>query len=59
MAVPDAHGLPTPHDDWAEHQRTYRGFVRSVFIFAAHVLVILLLLAWVFSDSLSAPSITG
>jgi hypothetical protein len=46
-------------DDWAEHQRTYKVFVRGVTIFAAHVLVVLLVLAWVFSGSLSTPSITS
>ena len=50
--------LPTAQEDWAEHERTYKGFVKGVFIFAAHVLVILLILAWVFSDSLSTPPIT-
>jgi Bacterial aa3 type cytochrome c oxidase subunit IV len=43
--------------DWAEHERTYRGFVKGVFIFAAHVLLILLILAWIFSDSLGASPI--
>ena len=57
--MPDAHGLPTPREDWAEHERTYRGFVKGVLLFAAHILVVLLLLAWVFADSLSTPSITG
>lgn len=42
-------------DDWAEHE----GFVRGVLIFAAHVLTVLLILAWVFSDSYNTPSITG
>ena len=42
---------PTEHEDFAERERTYRGFVKGVIIFAAHVLVILLVLAWVFSDS--------
>ena len=41
IEMPDAHGLPTPEEDWAEHQRTYRVFVKGVFLFAAHVLVIL------------------
>jgi hypothetical protein len=40
--------------DRAEHERTYRGFVKGVFIFAAHGLLMLLILAWVFSDSLGA-----
>ena len=47
--------LPTPQETWAEHERTYQLFVKSIFIFAAHVLVILLILAWVFSDSLGTP----
>lgn len=50
---------PSPQDDWIEHERTYRGFVKGVFIFAAHVLVVLLILAWVFSDSLGTPPITS
>jgi hypothetical protein len=50
---------PTTQEDWAEHARTYRYFVRGVLLFAAHVFVILLILAWVFSDSLSTPSVTS
>ena len=50
---------PSPRDDWAEHEKTYRGFVRGVTIFAAHVLIVLLVLAWVFADSFSTPSIAG
>jgi uncharacterized protein HemY len=46
-------------DDWAAHERTYKGFVTGVIIFAAHALVILLILAWVFSDSFNTPSITS
>ena len=46
-------------DDWAEHTRTYRGFVIGVILFALHALAILLILAWVFSDSLSTPSVTS
>jgi hypothetical protein len=46
-------------DEWAEHERTYKGFVRGVIIFAAHVLVVLLILGWVFSDSFNTPSVTG
>ena len=30
-------------DEWAEHERTYKGFVRGVVLFAAHVLVVLLI----------------
>jgi hypothetical protein len=32
-------------NDWAEHERTYRGLVKAVFIFAPHVLLILPILA--------------
>ena len=39
---------PTPEEDWAEHARTYRGLMRGVILFAAHVLIVLLILAWVF-----------
>lgn len=56
MAHPEH--VPSAQDDWAEHERTYRGFVKGVLLFAAHVFVILLILAWVFSDSLSTPPIT-
>jgi hypothetical protein len=56
MAQPDT--VSSAQDDWAEHQRTYRGFVKGVLIFAAHVIAILLILAWVFADSLSTPPIT-
>ena len=34
----------TEPDDFSEHQRTYRGFVKGVVIFAAHVLAVLLIL---------------
>jgi hypothetical protein len=57
--VADVHPTPTPQEDWAEHQRTYRWFVRGVFVFAAHVLVVLLILAWVFTDSLGAAPPIG
>jgi len=50
-------GPPVPREDWAEHERTYKYFVRGVAVFAAHVLVILLILAWVFSDSLGTVPI--
>jgi hypothetical protein len=54
-----SHQLPTPRDDWTEHERTYRWFVTGVFLFAAHALVILLVLAWVFADSLGSPPVAG
>ena len=50
---------PTAQEDWAEHQRTYKLFVRGVLLFAAHALVILLILAWVFSDSLGTPPVAS
>jgi len=50
--------LPSAQDAYAGHQRTYRGFVKGVLIFAAHVLAILLILVWVFADSLSTPPIS-
>lgn len=43
---------PAQHSDFADHQRTYRVFVRGVAVFAAHVAVILLVLAYVFSSSM-------
>jgi hypothetical protein len=48
------HQLTAQHD-WTEHERTYRGFVKGVVVFAAHVFVILLFLAWVFADSFNVP----
>jgi Bacterial aa3 type cytochrome c oxidase subunit IV len=36
-------------EDMAEHKRTYALFVRGVAVVAAHALVILAILAWVFS----------
>jgi len=48
----------TSQENWAEHERTYRGFVKGVVIFTAHVFVILLILAWVFADSFNVPPAT-
>jgi hypothetical protein len=39
------HDNPAFADDYAEHERTYRLFVKGVALFAAHVLAILILLA--------------
>lgn len=50
---------PTVEENWAEHERTYRGFVKGVVIFTAHVFVILLILAWVFADSFNVPPVTS
>ena len=38
-------------DDFEEHQRTYSTFLKVTTIFVAHVVVILLLLGWYFSDA--------
>ena len=38
-------------DEFEEHQRTYRTFLKVTTIFVAHVVVILLLLGWYFSDA--------
>ena len=46
MALSDT----APHFDLADHQRTYRAFVRGVVLFTAHVAIILLVLAYVFSS---------
>jgi len=46
-------------EDFAEHEQTYRYFVKGVFVFAAHVLVILLVLAWVFADRFGNAPLTG
>jgi hypothetical protein len=45
--------------DYPEHARTYRKFVTGVLLFAAHVLVILLILAWVFSGSFGTTPLAG
>ena len=37
--------------DFEEHQRTYSTFLKVTTIFVAHVVVILLLLGWYFSDA--------
>jgi hypothetical protein len=57
--MPTLEGPTTVEEDWDEHERTYRGFVKGVLIFAAHALVILLILAWVFADSFNTPSVTS
>jgi len=46
-------------DDFVAHEETYRHFVKGVFLFAAHVLVILLILAWVFADRFGNAPLTG
>jgi Bacterial aa3 type cytochrome c oxidase subunit IV len=46
-------------DDFAEHEKTYRFFVKGVLLFAAHVLVVLLLLAWIFADRFGNVPLTG
>lgn len=50
--------IPTA-EDFAAHEETYRHFVKGVFLFAAHVLVILLILAWVFADHFGNAPLTG
>jgi hypothetical protein len=45
--------------DRAEHERTYRGFVKGVIIFTVHALIVLLVLAWVFSDTFNTSPVTG
>ena len=51
--------ISAPGEEWAEHERTYKYFVRGVILFAAHALIVLLILAWVFSDSLGTTSMTS
>jgi len=46
-------------EDWTEHERTYRGFVKSVVLFTVHVFIILLILAWVFADSFNVPPVAS
>ena len=53
---PERIASPEPKDaypevDLAEHQKTYRWFVRGALLFAAHVAVVLLVLGYIFSDS--------
>jgi hypothetical protein len=55
----DVNQASAQQDEWAEHERTYKGFVKGVIIFATHVLVVLLILGWVFSDSFNTPPVTG
>ena len=50
--------VPTA-EDFAAHQETYKHFVKGVLLFAAHVLVILLILAWVFADRFGTAPLTG
>jgi hypothetical protein len=46
------HEYPAPEDaDFAAHVRTYRAFIRYMTIFAAHVAVILALLAYFLTGS--------
>ena len=40
--------VAAPQPDIAERERTFHRFVTWSFVFAAHVIVVLLLLAWVF-----------
>jgi hypothetical protein len=46
-------------EEWTEHTRTYTWFVRGVILFAAHALVILFILAWMFADEMGAVAFTG
>ena len=39
-----------PQIDLAERRKLYRWFVRGTFLFAAHVLAVLLVLGYIFSD---------
>ena len=41
---------PTPQIDLDERRNVYRWFVRGTFLFAAHVLAVLLVLGYAFSD---------
>ena len=43
MSIETAGGHPAM--DYAEHNRTYRGFIRASQIFAVHVVIILVLMA--------------
>ncbi len=56
---PTSEALAAGEEDWAEHERTYRGFVKGVVVFTAHVFVILLILAWVFSDAFNTPPVSS
>jgi hypothetical protein len=46
-------------NDYAQHERTYHAFVRAVVLLVAHVLVLLLTLAWVFSGSFGTTPLSG
>ena len=45
----DANERP-PEVDLVERRKIYRWFVRGTFLFAAHVLAVLLVLGYIFSD---------
>jgi hypothetical protein len=47
-----APGEPDPQIDLAERKKLYRWFVRGSFLFAAHVLAVLLVLGYIFSDGM-------
>ena len=42
---------PAPEVDLEERRKVYRWFVRGTFLFAAHVLAVLLVLGYIFSGS--------
>jgi hypothetical protein len=44
--------MDSPQPDLEYHRRTYRAFVRGVVLFTVHTAAILLILAYVFSDSM-------
>jgi hypothetical protein len=46
-------------DDWTEHVKTYRWFVRGVLLFAGHALIVLLILAWFFGGEMGAVAFAG
>lgn len=46
-------------EDFAEHERTYRAFVRGVFTVAVVALLGLLMLSCTFSDSFGIPELSS
>ena len=60
LRAPSREAMRKPEaNDYAQHERTYHAFVRAVVLLVAHVLVLLLTLAWVFSGSFGTTPLSG
>lgn len=46
-------------EELEEHKRTYRAFVKGVVSVAVAVLLVLIVLAWTFSDSFGMPQVSA